>query len=169
MLLDFVSGRVEEVIRRYGLLSPADLARELGVVPVKLPLRSAHGISFSVDGKRVVFVDASLPPARQDGALVHEVGHQVFHPGEVRFRLRRLHCGVSWRREAEVNLFALLYLLAWNRELFEACGYNLYAFAEAHGVPLGAAEYLVGAARLRGPGFLRELGVEVPGYEGDVA
>lgn len=162
-------GKVVSVTRKHGLLSPARLAREMGIVPLKLPLRSTHGISFSVDGKRVVFVDASLPPARQDGALMHEVGHQVFHPGEVRFCLRRLHCGVSWRREAEVNLFALLYLLAWDRESFGACGYNLYAFAEAYGVPLGAAEYLAGEVCLRGPGLLRELGIEVPGFEGDVA
>lgn len=162
-------GKVVSITRKYGLLSPARLAREMGIVPLELPLRSTHGISFSVNGKRVVFVDSSLSPARQDGALMHEVGHQVLHPGEVRFHLRRFHRGVSWKREAEVNLFTLLYLLAWNRELFEACGYNLYAFAEAHGVPLGAAEYLAGAARLRGPGFLRGLGVEVPGSEGDAA
>lgn len=167
-LLDLVLDKVVLVIKKYGLQSPERLALDMGVVPLKVPFHTAQGMSFVLGCVKVVAIDDSLTPAMFEGRVLHEIAHQVFHPERTRYFIHAFTRYITGRYEAEVELFVLLYALAWNWEGFEGCGYNAYAFAEAYGVEQWAARYLHDEFRLRGPGFLRRLGLDVPGY-GDVA
>jgi len=104
---------------------------------VKVPMKSVRGM---VLGSFLIGVNSEMPLPWQHGVVLHECGHYVLNSGENRFFLERATSQLSGRREMEANLFALLYLLEWDKEGFERFGGDLYRFASEYGLPLQAAE-----------------------------
>jgi len=139
-MFERISKEVKILIERYGLLRPSELAEHCGLFVLRVPYRRVHGVSLSLGGLRVVTVDPSLPAQRQNGALLHETGHQVLHPGTVGFFIEANPFERPTKYELEAHLFALLYALRWDKWGFEECGCDLFRFAGVYGLPYRAAE-----------------------------
>lgn len=114
------------------------LLYSLGIVPL--------GISLPYSG--LVAVNVSLPYFHQRGVIAHECGHRVLHAGESRFFLEQHTLYLPGRKELEANLFALLYLMEWDKLGLEECGGDLFRFADFYGLPRRAAEAVMSYARL---------------------
>lgn len=139
-MFDRISKIVYSLVGKYGLLHPFDLAERCGIFVLRVPYRRVHGVSLSLGGLRVVAIDPSLPAQRQNGALLHETGHQVLHPGMVGFFVEANPFERPTKYELEAHLFALLYVLRWDRQGFEECGRDVFRFAGMYGLPKRAAE-----------------------------
>ena len=142
-MFDRILKTVNTLIGKYGLLHPSALAERCGLFVLRVPYRRVHGVSLSLGGLRVVAIDPSLPIQRQNGALLHETGHQVLHPGTVGFFVEANPFERPTKYELEAHLFALLYALRWDRWGFEECGCDVFRFAGMYGLPHMAAEVAV--------------------------
>lgn len=141
-MFERISKEVKILIEKYGLLHPFNLAERCDIFVLRVPYRRVHGVSLSLGGLRVVAIDPSLPAQRQNGALLHETGHQVLHPGMVGFFVEANPFERPTKYELEAHLFALLYALRWDRWGFEECRYDVFRFAGMYGLPKRAAEIL---------------------------
>lgn len=130
---------VKCLIDLHGLLHPRELAERLGLAVLEVPYRRFKGMSFEFE-LPVVTVDSALPVKRQYGALLHEIGHQVLHPGTTRFLVEANPFERPTKYEIEAHLFTLVYALLWDKYGFEECGYDVYRFAGMYGVPQGVAD-----------------------------
>ncbi|RJO62803.1 MAG: ImmA/IrrE family metallo-endopeptidase [Dehalococcoidia bacterium] len=135
---------VKSVISRYGLLPPEELAGGFNVVTLDVNTKQVRGCSMTIAGRRLIALNSSLSNQYRRGVLLHEVGHFLLHPGVNRFFLERSTFFQPGRYETEADLFALTYLLLWNRDGFEECGYDVFRFAECYGLSRRAAEVVYG-------------------------
>ncbi|ACX51843.1 protein of unknown function DUF955 [Ammonifex degensii KC4] len=163
MLAERIRACVEGVISIYGLVHPEELAERLGltVVEVRDSLKAVRGAFICKKGLKLVCIDANLPTLHRHAAVLHECGHYLLHPGENRFFIESRTFLPSGRKELEATLFALFYLVEWNRDLLERLEHNLHRFAKAHGLPLRVAE--VAAAALRKSEENRKLPQKIMG------
>lgn len=134
-VFDRVARAVEKLFVVHGPLPPTDLAEALGIAVIEIPYRGIKGVSINMWGLNAVTVSAHLSPYQKDGALLHEIAHQLFHGGTACFYLESDPLGRATKYEAEAHLFVLLYALRWDKQGLEECGYNLYRFAGMYGVP----------------------------------
>lgn len=128
------------LIEKHGLLHPRELAERCEMLVLEIPYRYVGGLSLDFAGARVVAVDPLLPASQQNGILLHEIGHQVLHPGVAGFFIESNPLERPAKYELEAHLFALVYLLLWDRRKLEECGNDVFRFAGYYGLPRRAAE-----------------------------
>lgn len=162
MLFDRILNKVMELVSRYGLLHPRELADYCGVHVINVPTKRVRGGFFAIPGLPVAAVSLLLPYPHQIGVLLHEVAHRVLHPETNRF-MDNVYIKNSYGRfELEAHLFALIYAILWDRQGFEDCGYDVYRFAGIYGLSQRAADVVNRELQARGLGV---LGIGIPGEE----
>lgn len=119
-MFERISKSLNLLIETQGLLHPRDLAERLGLTVLEIPYRRLSSISLNFEDVPFVAVDSTLPVYQQNGALLHEVAHQVLHPGTTRFFIEVHLFERQGKYEMEAHLFALLYTLRWDEEGFES-------------------------------------------------
>jgi len=59
---------------------PLELAEELGIKVLFLPLTSMAGLAISIAKKKFIFISSSLSELEQQFVIGHELGHFYLHP-----------------------------------------------------------------------------------------
>ncbi|WP_165847801.1 ImmA/IrrE family metallo-endopeptidase [Ammonifex thiophilus] len=139
---------MREVVSTRGLLHPCDLASCLGIAVERLPVGdTVQGILV---GGRMLVVNSALSYPRQHAVVLHECGHRVLHGDRENRLFLEFRTFLSHgRKELEADLFALFYLLEWDRDsFFFDFGRDVFRFAGHYGLPgRAAAEALKVLAR----------------------
>lgn len=132
--------KVNGTIRKYGLLSPEDLAKTLfdAVLKVSMPYGHIRGMSY----ENLAVVDANQSPWYLVGSMVHESGHQELHAGINRIFYQYYTYFPLDKYELEADIYGLVYAVRWYVEADEPVG-NLYDFARLLGFSLEAASRVI--------------------------
>ncbi len=117
MTIEYICGRVAELVGKYGESEPARLAKDMGIILHYEPMGDSEsackGFFMCQSRQRVITVNSCLDEARMRIILAHELGHAVLHSDRV--KTRAFHdfslYDKSSRLEYEANLFAAELLL----------------------------------------------------------
>ena len=102
--------QAEGLVRAHGTRDPERIARELGITVLYAPFQVLYGLSLSLDGYRVIVVNADLPELTRKLVVAHEIGHFLLHPGgNFLYVLDRTRMYGKEEYQANVFAFELLF------------------------------------------------------------
>ena len=117
MILEYISGIVDELRKDYPVTDPFELAREMGFLLLFQAMGKAKsackGFFMMQDGQPSITINSDLPKMIQKIICAHELGHAVLHsqtPGMEEFHDFALFDTTSIT-EYEANVFAAELLL----------------------------------------------------------
>ena len=129
----------ESLVRKYRTRDPFRIARELGYVIVRCPLKGIRGFYQCLKRRHVIYIDCELPDQESRFVCAHELGHVLMHRGHNRiFTDTNTYFAVD-RQEIEANRFALD-LLYDDDDLRFFLDYPIQLAADHMGVSVELAE-----------------------------
>lgn len=130
----------ESLVRKYRTRDPFRIARELGCVIVRCPLKGIRGFYQYLKRRHIIYIDSDLPDQEARFVCAHEIGHVLMHRGHNRiFTDTNTYFAVD-RQEIEANRFALD-LLYDDDDLRFFLDYPIQLAADHMGVSVALAEY----------------------------
>lgn len=132
------------LVRKYQTRDPFRIARALGYVVIRTPLKGIRGFCQKLNRRQVIYVDSNLPEPEARFVCAHEIGHLLMHRGYNRiFMDTNTYFPVN-RQEIEASRFAVD-LLYDDDDLRFFLEYPVQLAADYMGVSTALAEYRLGS------------------------
>ena len=136
MIIEYISGIVDNLRKDYPVTDPFELVREMGFLLLFQSMGKAKsackGFCMAQDGQTSITVNSELPRLIQKIICAHELGHAVLHsrmPGMEQFHDFALFDSASVT-EYEANVFAAELLLK-DEDVFELLNEDMSFFGVA--------------------------------------
>lgn len=128
------------LVRRCGTKDPFRIAKDLGFLVIRTPLRGIRGFFQYVKRCSIIYIDSSLEDREASFVCAHELGHAILHRGCNRiFMDKHTYFPVN-RQEIEADRFAVD-LLFDDDELRDFLDHPVQVSADYMGVSMELAEY----------------------------
>ena len=128
------------LVRRCGTKDPFRIAKDLGFLVIRTPLRGIRGFFQYVKRCSIIYIDSSLEDREASFVCAHELGHAILHRGCNRiFMDKHTYFPVN-RQEIEADRFAVD-LLFDDDELRDFLDHPVQVSADYMGISIELAEY----------------------------
>ena len=97
----------EKLVRTYGTRDPFGIAKAMGFIIIKTPLKGIRGFYQEARRCRIIYLRADMPEQEQKWVCAHELGHALQHKGLNRIFMDNCTQMVTSRYEKEANQFAI--------------------------------------------------------------
>lgn len=128
------------LVRRCGTKDPFRIAKDLGFLVIRTPLRGIRGFFQYAKRCSIIYIDSSLEDREASFVCAHELGHAILHRGCNRiFMDKHTYFPVN-RQEIEADRFAVD-LLFDDDELRDFLDHPVQVSADYMGISIELAEY----------------------------
>lgn len=138
----------ESLVRKFGSRDPFRIAREMGCIVIRTPLKGIRGFWHHAQRQHMIFIDEKLTDMEARFVCAHELGHILLHRGINRIFLDTNTCFQTNRQEIEANRFAVD-LLYDDEDLRFFLDYPVQLAADHMGVSVELAQYRMGQVEMR--------------------
>lgn len=137
----------EKLVRTYGTRDPFGIAKAMGFIIIKTPLKGIRGFYQEARRCRIIYLRADMPEQEQKWVCAHELGHALQHKGLNRIFMDNCTQMVTSRYEKEADQFAID-LLYSDEDLRDLAEYSVATVAQILGVKYELAEYRMNSLAL---------------------
>lgn len=137
----------EKLVRTYGTRDPFGIAKAMGFIIIKTPLKGILGFYQEARRCRIIYLRADMPEQEQKWVCAHELGHALQHKGLNRIFMDNCTQMVTSRYEKEADQFAID-LLYSDEDLRDLAEYSVATVAQILGVKYELAEYRMNSLAL---------------------
>lgn len=128
------------LVRRCGTKDPFRIAKDLGFLVIRTPLRGIRGFFQYAKRCSIIYIDSSLEDREASFVCAHELGHAILHRGCNRiFMDKHTYFPVN-RQEIEADRFAVD-LLFDDDEPRDFLDHPVQVSADYMGISIELAEY----------------------------
>jgi len=137
---DYVKRVVMNLKKKHNTNCPYELAQQLDVVLIIVPLGKPLGMYKYINRRKVIWLNSSMNEEEKRYVLAHEIGHAILHPKSSCFFSSVKNINTS-KKEYEANLFAAELLLEVNEDDIDyISGYSINQLASCYNVPTELVE-----------------------------
>lgn len=109
--------RVKNLINKYDTTNPFQLAKEIGISIIRLPLpEDIHGFLVHVLRRKYIVLNENLCYAAEKVTICHELGHARLHAGYGYYLHPDSTYYIASNREREANEYAI-HLLSYSTDI----------------------------------------------------